>query len=297
MLKKITLIIGLIFISYSLISQNSVNDYKYVVVPNTFEFLKEPNKYGLNILTKLHFEKHGFTTFMEDEALPEDAFSNACLILNADVIKEKGFLITKLKIQLKNCKGEIIYTSQLGKSKEKKYQVAYTLSLRQAFGSIESLNYSYQENPVILSYGGPIVKTNNDEVEKLKEEITQLKEEKEKLEEESEELPVVVKPVTAAVVVKSTPHVEEPKDNIVVHQELTKEVYDNVETLYAQPIKNGFQLVDSTPKVIFKIKKTGMINVFLVEGQRAIIYQLDANWIYEYYENEKLKTQILNIKF
>ena len=279
MLKKVTLIIGLIFISYSSFSQNNVNDYKYVVVPNSFDFLNEANKYRLNNLTKLLFEKHGFIVFMRDEPLPADALSNACLVLDSDVKKEKGMFNSKLKIQLTNCKGEIIYTSQLGQSKEKQHQVAYNLALRQAFNSFESLNYAYQENPVILAYGSPVAEINNDEVEKLKEEISLLKEEKEKLKEDTKETPQEVKPTVVEVMIESTADIEKP--NI----------------LFAQPITDGFQLVDSTPKVIYKIKKTGMFNVYLVEGQQAIIYQLDANWILEYYENENLKTKILNIKF
>ena len=288
MFKKIVFIIGLVFITYSSFSQNSVNDYKYVVVPNTFDFLKEANEYRLNNLTKLLFEKYGFTALMEDDVLPDEALANICLVLNSDVLKEKGMFNTKLLVQLKNCKGEVIFTSQLGQSREKKYQVAYTLALREAFNSFEVLNYHYQENPTILAYGAPSSKANDDEMEKLKEEISQLKEEKEKLKEETSALPVVVKPAAVAVIA-------EPKVVEAIQEPTLDTVQPNI--LFAQPITNGFQLVDSTPKVIYKIKKTGMINVYLVEGKQAIIYQLDANWIIEHYENEKLKTQILNIKF
>jgi hypothetical protein len=291
MFKKVTFVIVLIFISYASFSQNNVNDYKYVVVPNTFDFLKEPNQYRLNNLTKLLFEKYGFTVFMKDENLPDDALSNICLVLNSDVIKENGMFNTKLKVELKNCKGEVIYTSRLGESREKKYQVAYTLALREAFNSFEVLNYSYQENPAILAYGAPKSKANDDEIEKLKEEISLLKEEKENLKVETKALPTVVKPAVVAVAVESSPKVVEP----AIIEAIPDTEKPNI--LFAQPIINGFQLVDNTPKVIYKIRKTGMINVYLVEGQQAIIYQLDANWIIEYYENEKLKSQILNIKF
>ena len=279
MLKKATLIIAIIFISCSSFSQNSVNDYKYVVVPNKFDFLKEANQYRLNDLTKLLFEKYGFIAIMEEDMLPDDAISNSCLVLKSDVIRENSMFITKLKVKLKNCKGEVIFTSKLGESREKKYPVAYTLAIRQAFNSFEVLNYSYQANPFILAYGAPNSKANEDEIEKLKGEITQLKEEKDKLKEDSKERPQEVKPIVVEVIEESTPNV----------------VNSNI--LFAQPIANGFQIVDSTPKVIYKIKETGMFNVYLVEGKQAIIYQLDANWILEYYENEKLQTKILNIKF
>ncbi|MFD2823087.1 hypothetical protein ACFS5M_05365 [Lacinutrix iliipiscaria] len=279
MFKKVTSIIVLIFITYTSFSQNNVNDYKYVIVPNTFEFLKEADKYRLNTLTKLLFEKYGFIALKEDETLPDDIISNSCLALKSDVLKESGVFNTKLKVQLKNCKGDIIFTSQLGQSREKKYQVAYTLALREAFNSFEVLNYSYKENPAILAYGASNTQANNDEIEKLKEEISQLKEEKEK--------------ATTEVKVLPKEDVHEPVEVAVT----TSEIDDTPSILYAQEITNGFQLVDRTPKVIYRIKKTGMNNVFLVEGKQAIIYQLDANWILEYYENQKLKTKMLNIKF
>ena len=281
MFKKATFIILIFFISINAFSQNSVNDYKYVTVPNTFEFLTEANQYRLNNLTKLLFEKHGFTAFMEGETLPDDAISNSCLILKSNVIKEKGMFNSKLRVQLKNCKGDVVFTSELGQSREKKYQVAYTLALREAFNSFEVLNYTYNENAVIMSYGSDEPKVNNEEVEKLKEEISALKEEKEKLKEETKELPQEVKEDKPTVV-----EIAESSQNNTV-----------ASVLYAQRIDGGFQLVDSTPKVVYKIKKTGMMNVFLVDGKEAIIYQLDANWVLEYYENNKLKTKLLNIKF
>ena len=288
MFKKVVLILGLIFITFTSFSQNSLNDYKYVSVPDSFDFLSEPNQFRLNNLTKLLFEKYGFNSHMESDMLPDDAISNSCLILKADVIREKSMFISKLKVELKNCKGVVIFTSRLGESREKQNQVAYTIALRQAFDSFELLEYSYQENPVILSYGSASSQANVDEIEKLKEEITQLKEEKEKLKDETTELPVVLKPAAVAVII-------EPKVVEAIQEPTLDTVQPNI--LFAQPIANGFQLVDSTPKVIYKIKKTGMFNVYLVDGKQAIIYQLDANWIIEYYENEKLKTQILNIKF
>jgi len=295
MFKKAVIILGLISITCSSFSQNSLNDYKYVMVPDSFDFLSEPNQFRLNNLTKLLFEKYGFTSYMETDMLPDDAISNSCLILKADVIRVKSMFISKLKVELKNCKGVVIFTSRLGESREKKNQVAYTIALRQAFDSFEPLGYSYQENSVILAYGSASSKANVDEIEKLKEEITQLKEEKEKLREESAEIPEVPKPAVVAVGIKSNPKSVEPKKNETV-QDSTAEVR-KTNMLFAQPITNGYQLVDGTPKVIYKIKKTGMFNVFLVEGKQAIIYQLDANWIIEYYEQEQLKTQLLNIKF
>ena len=137
MIKKGILIVVFGLITLMSFGQKSVNDYKYVTVPNSFDFLSEPDQYRLNNLTKLLFGKYGFTAFMEDETLPDDAIANVCLVLKSDVIKEKGMFNSKLRVQLKNCMGEVVYTSHLGESREKKYKVAYTLALREAFESFD----------------------------------------------------------------------------------------------------------------------------------------------------------------
>ena len=47
-----------VFLSMTLIAQTSINDYKYVVVPKSYEFSQEQDQYQLNSLSKFLFEKH-----------------------------------------------------------------------------------------------------------------------------------------------------------------------------------------------------------------------------------------------
>ncbi len=267
-------------------AQTNINDYKYVIVPNTFDFLREPDQYRLNTLTKLLFEKHGFTTIMEKDTFPDEAISNGCLALHADVLKESGVFNSKLKIELKDCQNNIVFVSNIGKSKEKSYEVAYNLALREAFKSFDTFKYQYKENEKILSYGKKDSQESIDEIEKLKEEIKSLKEEKE----------VITEVTNEAVSVKKEDVKKTVQKEIVVENSVKKETKD-IAILYAQKADNGFQLVDSTPKVLYKIKKTGMQNVYLVEGKDAILYQLNSNWVLEYYDNGKLQTKTLTIKF
>lgn len=282
MFKKITFIIVLISITFSSFSQNSVNDYKYVIVPHTFEFLKEANQYRLNNLTKLLFEKYGFTAIMEGGILPDDALSNSCLVLKSNVLKGGGVFKTKLQVELKNCKGDIIYTSQFGESRDKKFQVAYNLALRVAFNSFETLNYSYKENPIILSYGSPIAVSNDTAIEKLKEQISQLKEEKEKIKAEVKVLP--------------------QKEKTVLREEtITKSIQpigENYNTILStKKIFNGFQLLDNTSSIVMIIYDSGIKDVFIVKGKDAIIYKKEKNWIYSETNDHELLTKIINIKF
>ena len=281
MLKRIIFTLVLCNLVNIGFSQSNLNDYKYVIVPTKYDFLIGADQYQLNSLTKFLFNKYGFTAIMEDEPFPEDLANNRCLAMDAKVEKESGLLKTKLKVSLKDCNNSVLFTSQLGESREKEFAKAYNLSLRDAFKSFAGINYSYKPNESITSLTSKNETSDVSEVEKLKEEIKTLKEKK------KIQVPEVTPTVAQAeqpqpkLIIKETPQVQTEASNI----------------LYAQAIANGFQLVDSSPKVVYKIKATGLSNVFFVEGKQAIIYKLEANWIIEFYENNSLKSKILNIKF
>ncbi len=259
------------FIVVSVFSQSNLNDYKYVIVPNKFDFLKEQDQYQLNSLTKFLFNKYGFEAIMEGDVYPVDLGGNRCLALRSDVLKESGMFKTKLTVELKDCNDQVVYTSVVGESREKEYKKSYVEALRQAFKSIENLNYSYVPNKNSATIS--TVKkeaTHAVEIEKLKKEIKTLK--------EAEKVVVETKPIAEKVIKKS---VEEASSNV----------------LYAQAIENGFQLVDSSPKVVYKIKSTGVNNVFLVENRSAIIYKKGNVWTLEFYADNTLLQEELNIKF
>ena len=66
---------------------------------------------------------------------------------------------------------------------------------------------------------------------------------------------------------------------------------------YAQKNENGFQLVDSEPKIVMILLKTAADNVFTVKGKDAIVFKKDDKWIYsEHSDNGEIK-KVLNIKF
>lgn len=73
----------------------------------------------------------------------------------------------------------------------------------------------------------------------------------------------------------------------------------NLPTLYAQPIENGYQLVDATPKLVLKIFKTSQPDYFTAvsEAKNGVVFKKEGVWYFEYYENNVLKSEKLNIKF
>ena len=207
---------------------------------------------------------------------------------------------TKLAVELKDCNDQVVFTSQIGESREKEYDKAYTQAVRNAFESLEVLNYKYVPSSEIAASEKQDVIANNQvttEIQQLKEEIQSLKKEKEsEVQERTEPKAEIVAKVSEKVI----PDVVVPTKEIPVKEMKSEALTEKVNTsgvLYAQAIENGFQLVDSTPKVVYRIKKTGIADVFLIENKSAIIYKKGTDWILEYYENNVLKQDILNIKF
>lgn len=279
---KILSLIIVILMTTNIFSQSSLNNYKYIIIPKKYGFLKLDDQFQLNSLTKFLFNKHGFDAVMEGESYPEDLNANRCLALTADVIKDSGFLKTKLQIELKNCNGLTVYTSQAGESREKDFSKAYSEALRNAFKELQITNYKYISNSNVTQ--NTVQQTSNQS--EVSQEIAQLRAEIQNLKQEKE---TQVSPVN---VMDATQHVTEN-----INSQVASLAENNLGVLYAQAIDNGFQLVDSSPKVIYKIKNTSMENVFLVEGRNATLYKKDNQWVMEYYENNILKQDVLNIKF
>ncbi|WP_283637145.1 hypothetical protein [Aquaticitalea lipolytica] len=277
MTKVFFIISFLSILSFNAFSQENINDYKYVIIPNQYSFVSSPDQYQLNSLTKFLFDKYGYTAFLQSEELPQDLRNNRCLALYVDVKKLSAFLKTKLQIELKNCDGVLVSLSKEGETREKEYSKAYNLALRDAFETYQSFNYKYKPSDKNLAKESTsVVNTNNEaEIERLQEELKLLKEEKNIVEVViSEEKSKKVEPIIQEVKVK--------EDNL---------------SLYAQATNNGFQVVDNTPKVVMILLKTSKENTFIVKGENAIVYEEDGFWYISKNDGVKVSVERLDIKF
>lgn len=243
MIKKITFRL-LFFLTVSAYSQNKkINNYKYIIVQEKFEFLKKSDQYQTSSLTKFLLQKKGFTVFLSNETLPKDLLQNRCLALMAKVTEVSSFFSVKTKIELQDCYGKLVYSSNEGKSKEKEYKKVYQESIRKAYQTMSDVEYKYIPEEVVIS-----------EVKK----------------------PISVKKHVSTKIMKPS----------------TK-----VETLYAQVKVNGFQLVNTTPTIVFQVLKTDVNDVFIIKGKDGILYKSNDIWVAEYYENNKLMVKQFDIKF
>ena len=85
-------------------------------------------------------------------------------------------------------------------------------------------------------------------------------------------------------------------DPVTQKKEAVREILSS-ENLYVQPIPNGFQLVNTTPEVVYVLLKTGVKDIFLLKDKMGIVYKSAEKWFVEFYQNEMLVTKELKVKF
>jgi hypothetical protein len=234
----------ILFLATSLGFSQSLNDYKYAIVPSKFEFLKEKDQFRLNTLTKLLMEKYGFITYYDSDVLPNEVVESNCNKVYVDVKSNGNLFVTKLTVVLKDCKNAVVYTSIEGRSREKELQVAYNQALREAFSSFDKLEYKYSGNSNVNSN------------------------------------------------VNSKSNVNENSNS--------KSPLLN-QMLFAKPLgPNLIQLLTNDtdiPNLVLTISKTNNPSIFIVEEamRQGVVYKNNNEWIFDYYENEKLISEKLNI--
>ena len=97
-MKKVVFALSFIFIVLSSVNaQKTVNDFKYVIVPERYDFLKENDQYNLNSLTKFLLEKENLKVYMDNSAIPKELAENRCLGLYTKVTDYSKLFKTKLK--------------------------------------------------------------------------------------------------------------------------------------------------------------------------------------------------------
>ena len=277
-------------------AQEQLNDYKYIIIPKKFDGFKKVNQYQTSTLVKYLFTEEGFQTVYEDE-LPSELNNNRCLGLTANLIDDSSMFSTKTSVALENCKGEEVYATAVGKSKEKDYKSAYGEALRNAFKSLNTVSYSYngkadKTEPVTVSMQND-VKQIEEKPESYEPKNKQPMVQQEATRENQSYKDNRPKPSNLKSSVQAPPAVPTAASVVINAEKSTRGA------LYAQEIPNGFQLVDSTPKIQLKIYKTSLPNYFIAEGDSAhgVVYQQGEKWFFEQYVDGKLKTEELTVKF
>jgi hypothetical protein len=262
------ILLFLLFISFSGYAQNTINNYKYVLVPEKFSFLKENDQYRLNTLTKFLLQDKGFTPYFDNSELPTEIANNKCSALHVEILEKNGMFTTNLTLLLKDCKGNIVFKSKEGKSREKEFKTSYNLALRDAFTSLNDVAYVYNGTTNV-----PDQQVASTPVAAVPASVT------------------ATVPVSAAVIAPAS----QPAAKIIA----VATAVQPEGTLYAQPTTNGYQLIDTTPKKVLTLSRTSVQDYFIADNgtSNGVVLKKNGEWFFEYYKDDKLMAEKLLIKF
>ncbi len=320
---KVVAIVLVVFLSLTSKLHGQLNEYKYIVVPKKFDGFSKENQYKTSTLVKHLFTQNGFTV-VYDDGLPADLRENRCLGLYVGLIDESSMFTTKTALTLKDCDNAEIFTTAQGRSKSKAYETAFSEAINQAFKSFNGVNYSYkpkQEAPnnevLTVSYKNDVKQL--DETPKdqrgqnplVQEEFTkenQLYKDNRPVDSAYEKASPQEN-TTNTIQQKATRDEQSYTDSSPAQSAYTKPSGQanarmdadprKVKVLYAQEITNGYQLVDSDPKIVMKLLKSTSPNVYIAESGNLIgvVYSEAGKWYFEYYQGDQLVSEELGIKF
>lgn len=129
----------------------ALNDYKYVIVDNQYEFQTEANEYRLNEMMVFEINKRALQAFRNTSVLPKDLNAGVCNALSLKVSSSKGLRI-KILFEFVNCDGVTVFTTKEGIGRTKDDKKAYREAIRDAMSSLDEIEYVYEPVSVITKY-------------------------------------------------------------------------------------------------------------------------------------------------
>ncbi len=286
--RKIIALMIFTVLSTAGFSQNTINNYKYVLLPQKFEFLSSTNEYQLNSTAKTLLEQKGFTVYWMNGDMPQAVAANRCSALVADFTQRKALFSTNLTLTLKDCYGNTIFKGKEGRSWEKDFGTAYNEAMNNAFTTLKALPYKYDSTSSgVAQQAAPA--TQAPQPAAAPGTIAAAA--------------TTTAPATAAPAATPPPGAGTPPATAPVTAPATATPASQTSPvlLYAQPIANGYQLVDATPKKVMTLLKTSLQDCFLAEmgdgASHGMVFKNNDQWFFEYYKDGTLVSQKLTIKF
>lgn len=130
-------------------AQESLNNYKYVIVQQQYDFQSEPDQYDLNELIIFLLKKSDLKAYKSNRMMPADINIGVCNTLSLRV-NESGFLAVKTELQFVDCNNNIVYTTKEGRSISKDYRKGYHEAIRDALSAFENYKYGYNNALAVI---------------------------------------------------------------------------------------------------------------------------------------------------
>ena len=236
------LILLFVLSSTVLCQKRAPNHHRYVIVKSSFDFLKQVDRYKTSSFTKFLFDKAGFAAYLDNEELPLDLLFNQCDAVYVDVKDASNLFNTKNYIQLQDCDGNVLFTSNEGVSKLKEYERVYRQAIRNAFASIEELNVVY--NTILDKIRAKNLVDLNDRQKESKNGSNVLSDAKD----ENNRSPKIDDPAPTGAAAAQPANL-----------------------LYAKKTENGYRLTDRQGLITFALLNTSKQAKFIIEDRNGIL--------------------------
>jgi hypothetical protein len=142
-MKNRLFLIALTLISSLSFSQSTLNDYEMAIIPSKFKFQNEDNKYRINSTIKAFLKQKGFEAYVSTDVMPEGFLDYNCNKVFVNVLEENTLFSTKIKIEFKDCKDVVLFTTDLGESREKDVAKGYNQALLMTLKSFDKAKYKF----------------------------------------------------------------------------------------------------------------------------------------------------------
>lgn len=159
-------------------AQSSLNDYNMAIIPARFDFQKEDNQHRINSTIKAFLQQKGFEAYLSSDNLPEGFMDYNCNKVFVDLKEQSNMFSTKLQVEFKDCKSNVLYVTDLGESRDKNIAKSYSEALLTTLKSFYKANYKYSGKTYFDEEADEKIKSRD--VENVSEEVTKvIKSEKE----------------------------------------------------------------------------------------------------------------------
>ena len=258
-MKNTLSIIILTLISNLTFSQSSLNDYDMALIPAKFTFQKTENEYRINATIKAFLKQKGLDAYLSSDALPEGFLDYNCNKVFVNALEENTMFSTKIKIEFKDCKNVVLFTTDLGESRNKDLAPANNVAIPDATFVFDKAKYKFSGKTYYNEEAQEKLKTR--EVENFSTETTK--------------------------VIKS--------ENGVIYEKV--ENAEKIEK--SEPKENFVKVVNKINNEELLLYKTTRSAIYLcnLNGKNGIVFAKNDVWFFEYLDNGKLVSEKLDIKF
>jgi len=167
-MKKYLLLVA-VFLGLTAVAQEELNAYKYIIIPSKFDFQKEVNEHGVNLLLKYKFQQLGFESYLDTDDLPQEVRTNTCLSASPVLHTKSNMFKTVVSVELFDCANKSLFKTQEGSSNSKNIKISYNEAVRKALNSFQGykLNFTPVKGAVVVERDNQlkkskVVKQNNE---------------------------------------------------------------------------------------------------------------------------------------